>query len=98
MFIRVRRRPLVGRITPFHGGNRGSNPLGDANNINVLDRANRKNIEHVRQKYGKDVSWTLMDEARETDPVRAELAIKVGPPRAIGYLPGSWWPRSARLL
>jgi len=22
---------------PFHGGNRGSNPLGDANNINELE-------------------------------------------------------------
>jgi len=36
LFIRVRRRPLVGRITPSHGGNTGSNPVGDANLFNIL--------------------------------------------------------------
>jgi hypothetical protein len=28
----------------FHGGNRGSNPLGDANDINTLGRSNSRDI------------------------------------------------------
>jgi len=32
--LSVHSRPLVVGISPFHGGNRGSNPLGDANSGN----------------------------------------------------------------
>jgi hypothetical protein len=43
----------MSRFLPFHGGNKGSNPLGDANKINVLWYNQGQALCGVRQKYGK---------------------------------------------
>ena len=42
---------------PSHGGNTGSNPVGDAKNINNFDLRNRT----VTAKYGKFTDWPYTD-------------------------------------
>ena len=39
---------------PSHGGNTGSNPVGDASKINILERNRPAEWGGIRQIYGKD--------------------------------------------
>jgi len=43
----------------FHGGNRGSNPLGDAKYINVIAPTGR----HRPKYFPKIHSWMVLDDA-----------------------------------
>jgi hypothetical protein len=40
---------------PYHGGNTGPNPLGDANDINEIKAEVREEPDDVRKKYGMSV-------------------------------------------
>ena len=45
------------RTSPSHGGNRGSNPLGDANDFNLLGLRSSKRLTNFSQRRG----WTRTD-------------------------------------
>ena len=45
---------------PFHGGNRGSNPLGDANQTSSLETHRGERLTNLSQRRG----WTGLENAR----------------------------------
>jgi hypothetical protein len=61
----VRRQPENGTLPLFHGGNRGSNPLGDANKINYFDLtpsvfpkiSQKATVGRLRTVAWYDVGW-----------------------------------------
>jgi hypothetical protein len=57
----VRSYPKKPTLPLSHGGNTGSNPVGDANNFNMLDPIFLLGIRLVRQIYGKDAPGTWVD-------------------------------------
>jgi hypothetical protein len=64
-------------LLPFHGGNRGSNPLGDANKFNKITH----DACILPKYFPKTYSWTVPDRARAifwrsvpaaTDPISGQ--------------------------
>jgi hypothetical protein len=76
LFVGVRHHPEICRITPFHGGNRGSNPLGDAKYFNWLIHYRSDRPSGIRQIYGIGApgrGWTDADDGAKAEQRRGPV-------------------------
>ena len=75
------------RTPPFHGGNRGSNPLGDA----IINMTSKNSQDLVIKRLNKSIQKVIEKQILDKDPPELALAIKAlqqqgNPPRKINEI------------